>query len=322
MLDSIHNILANLMVMAIECASELPMAMVRPFLTFASDDIMLTIINMVYESLIILGVGMLIFYFLLDLNKSIFMNGSNVTFQTMITPMLKLGAGYIIIVNGGTLIGYFLSFCNWWTDFCSNTTIDAGADSSATFQAEMVSSVREMIDGMGLVPSIIAFLPIVILFILQLVVAVIFMYKAISWKLELSLRIAMAPISFGDIYDGKNSNMLRYLKKILSAVLYAGIMLLVIRFGTVLYVNMFQDISNSLAGITASILGMTTEEYLAISEGGGFGAGVLAYVQNTSLGQLVGIIAFIPMTLASIVIPIVELGAIKIGKQICDDVLA
>lgn len=276
-----------------------------PFLTWTEGEALLVIVNEVYEYLIIVGVGMLIIYFLAELNKTLFMAGNNMTMQHLFNPLIKLAAGYIVITKGGTIIGYFLAFNNVWIDWLGD---DLGVnlfDGENTQSGEM-SEILNMVNDLGTVGSCIAVIPMFLMLVATLIIAVVMIYKAVIWKIELAIRLALAPISLGDIYDGKNGNAVRYLKKILSMVLYAGGIILVLKFGGTLYMSMMTDTSAFLG----SFLDLFSSEDTIWHD----------YLANTA-GTYMGVISLIPNIVTALLVPLAELGCMKAVKQICDDAL-
>ncbi len=299
-MTKIQQAVADMCAIILDCVTTQGTDLVLPFLQFESTEPLLTFINTVYESLIIFGVGMLIIYFLAEMNKTLFMAGNNMTMQHIFNPLLKLVAGYIIIAKGGTIIGYFLSFNNWWVNLCGTMslgTLSGGFDANG-FQA----GIEGMITGMGVVEVCLTFIPFLLMWGITQVIQFVFVYKALIWKLELSLRIAFAPISLGDIYDGKNGNAVRYLKKILSMVLYAGGMILVCKFGTVMYYGLWSEMQDAVIGLQSDVLNPNLWQDMFVS-------------------PIAGILSVIPLLALAVVIPLIELGAIKVVKQICDDTL-
>jgi hypothetical protein len=79
----------------------------------------------------------------------------------------------------------------------------------------------------------IAFLLCMMIFwIISQCIAVIFLYKAISWKIEVIVRAGVTPVILGDVWEGKNSGAVRWLKKLAGCVMYGGLMLIIIQVGS------------------------------------------------------------------------------------------
>ncbi len=247
-------------------------------------DAEITAANEIWGLLGVIGVAFAVIYFIMDLNRAAFMAASNWTMQSLISPMLKFGACMFVIQYGATFVSNILGFGNWFTD--------SVAENVSGENAVLYDNEIEMIKDLGLGSALVFMIFCVVLFLLSQVVQIVFLYKAIVWKIEVIIRCGITPVVLGDVWEGKNSGAIRWLKKLAGCVMYGGLMILIIKIGTDLTFQNW-DFNNP----SGSMADGNTADQIA---GGAW--------------ALIGALS------SCFIIPIAELGALGAAKQACMEV--
>lgn len=252
------------------------------------SDMDLVIAKQIWELLMPLGVGMAIVYFLIEMNHAVFMASNNWTMQTLISPILKFGVCIAVCQYGNRFVSKILGFGNWFVDKAS------GFD---PYSYGLSRSFCEAIKALGFIECCLIFVIGILYVIVGYIISLIFLYKAISYKIEVLIRVAITPIVFGDVWDGRNSNAVRWLKKLGGLVLYGGCFILIMRIG--LTITTGEVIKGMLRAETSESAATTKE--------------VIKAMGSDIWGLLKGIVM-------ALVVPIAEIGALSAAKQACMEV--
>lgn len=252
------------------------------------SDMDLVIAKQIWELLMPLGVGMAIVYFLIEMNHAVFMASNNWTMQTLISPILKFGVCIAVCQYGNRFVSKILGFGNWFVDKAS------GFD---PYSYGLSRSFCEAIKALGFIECCLIFVIGILYVIVGYIISLIFLYKAISYKIEVLIRVAITPIVFGDVWDGRNSNAVRWLKKLGGLVLYGGCFILIMRIGFAI----------TTGDVIKGMLGAETSD-----SADGLGEVIEAMVSDI-WGLLKGIVM-------ALVVPIAEIGALSAAKQACMEV--
>lgn len=212
---------------------------IKSFLTIEEDE--LPLVNTVIQYFSIVGICLLIIYFLMDYSKISLMQGSDFTLKSLVVSLLKLGVGWVILACGNTIISGFLSannaMINWAVGNIGDTTENLAL---AEAKLKLYEEVKEMrfFACLGMIASLL------IVELGAILGNCIVAYQAISRKLELLIRTAFSPIALADCYNGEGSAGVRYLKKLFSVCLWGFGMILVIKLSSMLSTTY---ITNALA---------------------------------------------------------------------------
>lgn len=174
----------------------------------------------VWEYFILIGIGLTIVYFLIEINKRWALEGANMTFKNMFAPFLKLIIACVVMMLSAQFYGWLLSFNNFiaeWADALTFTTALGGTD----------EQIRDAINNMDFWAKIIMILPALIMFLVSILCNLVWIYKALLYKFELLIRVMFAPIAMSDVYSGNNTTATRYVKGTLALILY-GMCLIII----------------------------------------------------------------------------------------------
>lgn len=241
------------------------------------------IVQQVWNQLSILGVCFAIMYFLIEMNHAVFLASSNWTMQSLVTPIIKFGIVICVIQYGDGFVNTILSFGNWFIGVLAT----GGAVGEGLTYAEV-----KKINELGFVECAFTMITSLVCLFISMLVSIIFVYKAFSYKLEVMFRVAITPIVFGDVWDGRNSHAIRWLKKLAGLMLYGGAFILIIKLG---YDLQTAGVMNTYITSAASMPEVVMSPFMAI----------WALIKGILLG---------------ILIPIAEIGALSLAKNACMEV--
>ena len=239
--------------------------------------------NELWGHLAVVGVCFAVIYFIMDLNRAAFMAASNWTMQSLISPMLKFGACMFVIQHGAEFVSNILGFGNW---LITQVAEDMEAEAAVLNENEI-----NMLKDLNLGIAIAFLLCMLLMWIVSQVIQVIFLYKCIVYKIEMTIRCGVTPVVLGDVWEGKNSGAVRWLKKLAGCAMYGAMFLVVIKVGMMMQENNFVGLDDDAFDFVDSPSN----------------AGVNAW---KALGACVSMI----------VIPVAELGALGAAKQACMEV--
>ena len=201
----------------------------------------------IYKNFAQLGMMLLLVYFLINMNKTMLMQGNDFGFKTMYVPFFKLAIGYAVIWKGGTIIGTFLGMYNGIIGWA---TVGNGSNEEQTLYSGVYQTFHDALADMGILETLPLVIITVIVMLTSALASLIMCYQAVSIKLEMLLRAIFAPVSLGDIFNGENSNAIRYLKKMIALILSGAGIILIVKIGTALNLEMLGDMLENADGET------------------------------------------------------------------------
>lgn len=195
-----------------------------------------------WNALIPLAELMAIMYFLIEMNEAIFRAQSSWSIQQLGGPLLKLGAMFMVIENGQTIVNAVKEAGNGFIDVCLGSLTPENTTTVTMDQATL-----DMMKDLKIGTALIFVIATLIIWVATSIVKFIFIYKSIVYKIELILRISFTPVIMGDFWEGKHSNGVRWLKKLFGCFMYGGSFILILIIGQHL-------------GTTISLDGLTGDE--------------------------------------------------------------
>lgn len=160
----------------------------------------------------LVGIGLTLIYFLLEMNRKYALEGRDMTLKTAFLPFLKLAIAIVVIANGANIIGILIGLHN---------AIVHGVGVALDYDAAINVSKGDNAFNIGFFEKILLLLGLAFCFAIALVVKLAWSYKAILFKIEYLYRVAITPIALGDIYSGNNSTAMKWLKSFIALALYA-----------------------------------------------------------------------------------------------------
>lgn len=216
----------------------------------------MSILDGVWNYVALIGIGLTLMYFLLELNQKLALEGRDLNMKSCFAPFLKLVMAIGVLSQSGKIVGALLSLNNAFINFVAEDTL-------ITSSPEAVEAIHTYIEDAGLLAQLGMVIPLLICWILSMVIGLVWWYKAIVYKLEVMFRIAITPIGMADVYSGYNSNAIKYMKGFLVLGIYAAAMILLPRIG-------IQMTSQDLA-----------EDFKDFADGGSLWAVIKSFAQLT-----------------------------------------
>lgn len=248
-------------------------------LTFSGAEF--DFIGAVWGILRVVAVGMTILYFLLEANRIWALEGRDLTARGFMAPLIKLGIALIVIKYSTFLVNTALNLSNGLLKQLSKVK----AETDVTQLVEQYTKDAPL-ESLGFFPLLIAVIPMLLFWLVSLVITLVFDYKALVWKLEFILRIAITPVAFADVYSGQNANAIRWLKGLFAMALYAACFVLIPLIGTTYLTDIIKHMFDNMTD----------------------GKGIVALV------------SFMKAMISAFIVPIAEIGVLGAAKQFSREV--
>lgn len=211
-----------------------------------SDDLLLNVINTIWDYFRLAGMGIAIIYFLMELNNKMGFESGNVTLKTFAMPFCKLALAILMLSYAPTLMSNMLGFNNVFINKMANignlptvsvsgtvnqpsSSGSSGDGSDSSLIEEKTEKVSSIIEKAGLIKQLGFFLPMLMAWIINTVLGFIWIYKAFSYKIELILKISLTPLAIVDCYNTNSTAVIRWVKSVLALVIYGGMLMLLSR---------------------------------------------------------------------------------------------
>lgn len=179
---------------------------------------MLGFANDIWKYFMLVSLGMAIIYFLMEMNTKIAFEGNNLTMKSIFAPILKFGFTFFILCYSPKIIGYAIDIGNSFIDFVDTkitlTDVDTYAGASKAF--------GDATSGFSILVMIVAGLFLIIAWLINMVLQLVWLYKAALFKLEVFWRIGMSPIALAEAYGGQHSGAMRWLKGTIALAVYGA----------------------------------------------------------------------------------------------------
>lgn len=198
----------------------------------------------------ILATGLTLVYFLIEINNRLIFERSDFTLKSFFAPFLKLTIAVIVISQGAKILGWIVSCGNTFITKMDSDTSVGVFDLSAQTDALQDAWDKVAPHSMGFFLALSLLLPCLIALLVALCCSLVWLYKALVWKMEVLFRISFTPIALADVYSGKNSNAIRWLKSFLACVLTGGIYVVIPK---VTYLIGLQDIVDKVENYYSSM---------------------------------------------------------------------
>lgn len=203
--------------------------------------------NLIWNYLAIIGLGMTIIYFLMEMNRKLALEGRDMNLKSFFAPFLKLMVAIAVLSQGAKMVSWILSF--------NDTLVTWAATEFNSLEAEvgtkMQDSIMATIGNGGMIVSVIIAIPLLLCYFVAMLLQIIWWYKSIVYKLEVLFRIGITPIALADVYSGQNSNAVKWLKGFLVLGLYAMSMIVLPKLALAVGFAELTNIENVWDGIKA-----------------------------------------------------------------------
>lgn len=202
----------------------------------AGNTVVMAFINNLWHYLFLAAVGVTLVYFLIEINQRLAVEGmGNMNLKTFFAPFIKLMIAIAVLSQGAKIVGWLLSMNDTLVNYAGSDallSIPTGGtpDVDTTFHDTMVAALEDF----GLIESIAVVVIMIPCYVISLVLQLVWMYKAVTYKLEVLYRTAVTPFALADVYSGQHSNALRWLKGFIALALYAMAIIIIPKIGTLL----------------------------------------------------------------------------------------
>lgn len=236
---------------------------VENYLKFSTDgginsDVLLTVINTIWGYFSVAGMGIAIIYFLMELNNKMGFENGNITLKTFAMPFAKLCLAIALLQASPTIMSQMLGINDNFVDEMAGITfsasdVDINADSSSSSTSDSGSSgsgtgdsdssgsstsddisdtnVGKLIDSSSFLTLIGILLPLLLVWMVSMVLNLLWMYKALSYKLELIFKISLTPLAIVDCYNTNSTAVIRWVKSVLGLAIYGGMLMILSKLG-------------------------------------------------------------------------------------------
>lgn len=199
------------------------------------DNSLFSFIDQIWDYVFIIGLGMTLIYFLLEVNQKLALEGRDLTMKSFFAPFLKLLIAVAVMANGAKIVSWLLTLNNAFVSYVnSNLTLSISPNDS---DVAAYDAMRDALLNMDIISKVIAALPLLLCWGITLALQIVWIYKAIAYKLEVVWRVGITPIAMADVYSGQQSHALRYLKNFLVLGIYAASMIILPRIANILVLN-------------------------------------------------------------------------------------
>lgn len=223
------------------------------------DNSLFSFIDQIWDYVFIIGLGMTLIYFLLEVNQKLALEGRDLTMKSFFAPFLKLLIAVAVMASGAKIVSWLLTFNNTFVSYVdSNMVLSISSNDSGAYDA-----MRDALLNMDIISKVIAVLPLLLCWGITLALRIVWIYKAIAYKLEVVWRVGITPIALADVYSGQQSHALRYLKNFLVLGIYAASMIIMPRIANTLVLNTVVT-ANNLFDIFAAFVQMIMAPFAAL----------------------------------------------------------
>lgn len=207
---------------------------------------MLDVSEWLWKYIAIVGLGMTLVYFLFELNQKFAFEGHDMNLKSIGAPFLKLAMAVILLVNGSTIVNGVLGFYNNTLEKVNSINVSVGgsvidpedtsdaddpeADPEGA-KAENRAKIRAAVGNLGIFEALVMIPIMLIMWLLQMVLQIVWAYKALTFKLEFLWKVGMTPVAMSDIYHGFSSNAMRWIKGLIATAIYGASFILIVKLG-------------------------------------------------------------------------------------------
>lgn len=181
-------------------------------------DKMTSIVKEIYNYLAIAGIAFTLVYFLMEMNEKLALEGRDLTMKSFFAPFLKLMVAIAVISQSGKIVSSIIMFND--TFITKISSIAKAGDTTQADLAKVMTKLMEMFGKLGFFILLVVLIILMLTAIIGLVLKLVWWYKGMMYKLELLFRLSVLPIAVADIYGGRHSNAIRYIKGFLALGLY------------------------------------------------------------------------------------------------------
>lgn len=221
-------------------------------LTFgAGRPVAMNILGQVWDYLALVGIGLSLIYFLLEMNQKLALEGRDLNLKSFFAPFLKLMVSIAVLATGAKIVGALLSLNDSFINAANNALGDLSHYSDPA-TVDLRNSIKDIVEAHGILYSLALIIPLFACYVISMALCLVWWFKAIVYKLEVLFRVSITPLALCDVYSGQHSNAIRYLKGFLVLGVYAGSMILLPRIGITVGANEIVTAAQELTADTSA----------------------------------------------------------------------
>ncbi len=216
----------------------------------------------IYDILTPLAIVFLIIWFLIEMTKVYAFQRDEMTLQSALAPLMKFIVGYALIAYGKRFIEMTLNLNNVLIDTIVNLNTTNG---KVTFydevtltepQKEALSQIVSNVTDLGWMGAIGSLATGLIIEVAVTIATGMIIFHCYSRKLEIMVRLPFVGLALSDIYEGKQSTGVRYLKKLLALAISGLAIMVLLNVGTDLMAGqgLTSPVGKPLAEIISPVL--------------------------------------------------------------------
>lgn len=191
----------------------------------------INIARTMYKYFMVIGIGMTIVYFIMEMNKQYALQARDLNIKTVGVPFLILLASIAVLSQGSKIIGWILSFNNSLVKYAQTNFTMTGSGKGLADLTDKIPSGDNIVNALSFMNLLVLLIPALICWFIGVIVGLVFKYKAYAYKIEVIFRTGIAPIALGDVYSGENSTAVKFIKRFLALGLYAMAFVVVVNIG-------------------------------------------------------------------------------------------
>lgn len=182
-------------------------------------------VQVMYDAIKIIGIGLTIVYFLLEINQKLALEGRDMTMKTFLAPFLKFMIAFAAIEQSGKIVGWIIGF----GDSLLNTISHVITGGTSIFKLESwtqtMADIITLVSPAGFFAALLLCIVGLVALLVGTILKLVWWYKSILYRVELLARVSYLPIAVSDVYNGSHSNCIRYIKGFLVHVIWGASMI-------------------------------------------------------------------------------------------------
>lgn len=208
---------------------------------------LLKLIDVLWQYLMIVAIGMTLVYFLMEMNEKFALEGRDLNMKSFFLPFLKLMIAIAVLSQGAKLVGLILSINDTLVSWADTNFILTASSSTAEF----LKQIKSIVKAQDFIPLVLICIPLTVCWVISMALTLVWWYKAITYKLEVLFRVGISPIALADVYSGHNSVAVKWLKGFLVLGIYAMSMIILPRIAMMMAVVDMSNITDIWGALKA-----------------------------------------------------------------------
>lgn len=177
-------------------------------------------VQVMYDAVKMVGIGLTIVYFLLEINQKLALEGRDMTLKTFFAPFLKFMIAFAAIEQSGRIVGWIIGLGDQLLDTIEARVVVGDAGIFDALENDVNAALATVGFFAAFLLAVVGLLALIVGWILKLV----WWYKSLLYRVELLARVSYLPVAVSDVYHGSHSNCIRYIKGFLVHVIWGASM--------------------------------------------------------------------------------------------------